>query len=122
MTGVACNLEQVLLAARAKAPNVVGAKFTCNDLADLQASIKAGFDVLIGSADELLLPSLVLGTAGGFSVVGQMGGHQVVRGIFDAYEKGDLTTAAEYQDKAHKMMDVVKQHQVGLIGGSKALA
>ena len=49
-------MERVLVAAREAAPNVVGAKFTHNDLADMQASIRAGFDVLIGSGDELLGP------------------------------------------------------------------
>ncbi|EOD11842.1 hypothetical protein EMIHUDRAFT_437491, partial [Emiliania huxleyi CCMP1516] len=122
MTGVACSMERVLVAAREAAPNVVGAKFTHNDLADMQASIRAGFDVLIGSGDELLLPSLVLGTAGGFSVPGMMGGNRAILGIFEAYERGDLAAAAEYQDTARQMLGLLKRHPAGFVGAGKALA
>jgi len=88
----------------------------------MQASIRAGFDVLIGSGDELLLPSLVLGTAGGFSVPGMMGGNLAILGIFEAYERGDLAAAAEYQDTARQMLGLLKRHPAGFVGAGKALA
>ena len=47
-----------------KAPNVVGCKFTHNDLEDLASAAQAGFSMMIGPGDDLLLPAIRAGGHG----------------------------------------------------------
>lgn len=80
--GLKC--AEVLMRARELASNVQAAKFTDVDLADFQEGVEAGFCMIIGNTDDMLVPSLTLGACGGYSVASMCGAGDIIQAMWKA--------------------------------------
>jgi len=118
-TGVTWKVYDVLSAARDVA-NLVGAKFTFEDLMDFNRCVRlegGRFNMLFGR-DEILLAGLAMGANGAVGSTYNFAA-PLYRRILDAFAAGDLAAARADQARAVDMIAVL--HAFGGGGASKAI-
>lgn len=118
ITGVSLSVPKFLSEGKKQIPNLVGVKFTHNNLMEMQQCIHVDngvFEVLHGF-DEILITGLSVGAR---SAVGSTYNYvpDIYQGVMDAMKKGDLETAREMQWKAVEIIDILIKHGGGVRGG-----
>lgn len=118
MTGVSLPVAQFLVEGKKVMPNLVGTKFTHNNLMEMGECLALNngeFEVLHGF-DEILIAGLAFGAVAG---VGSTYNYlpDVYLGIFDAMEKGDLKKARELQQKSIEIVKIIIKYGGGVRGG-----
>ncbi len=122
MTGVDFAIADFLNAAKDKIPNLAGAKFTYENLADYAACLAADdgrFDMLFGR-DEMLLAGLALGAKGAIGSTYNFAAG-LYADIIDAFAKSDLQTARTLQQKSIEMIKAIAQTPCGFLPASKSI-
>lgn len=122
MTGVDFAIADFLNAAKDKIPNLAGAKFTYENLADYAACLTVDdgrFDILFGR-DEMLLAGLALGAKGAIGSTYNFAAGLYTH-IFDAFAKGDLRTAQTLQQKSIEMINAIAQTPCGFLPAAKSI-
>ena len=89
---VVVNLDPDLLAELGRIPNVVGVKQATADLDQARRVVEETDLVLYAGNDDLVLPFLELGGAGGICVASHIAGRQI-RHLIDLAHQGDLAAA-----------------------------
>lgn len=118
MTGVSLPVAQFLVEGKKAMPNLVGTKFTHNNLMEMGECLALNngeFEVLHGY-DEILIAGLAFGAVAG---VGSTYNYlsSVYLGIFDAMEQKDLQKARELQQKSIEVVKVIIKYGGGVRGG-----
>lgn len=118
MTGVYLPVYEFLAQGKKRIPNLVGVKFTHNNLMEMQQCIRLNdgeFEVLHGF-DEILITGLAVGAK---AAVGSTYNYipSIYQGILKAMEAGDLETARNLQWESVRILDVVIKHGGGVRGG-----
>jgi len=118
ITGVSLPTHTFLAEGKKRIPNLVGVKFTHNNLMEMQQCIHVNngeFEVLHGF-DEILIAGLA---AGAKAAVGSTYNYvpAIYNGILQAMERGDLETARALQWESVKILDIVIKHGGGVRGG-----
>jgi len=119
-SGVSVCVRDVLAAAGPRAPNVVGVKFTHEDLMDFLRCLRlegGRFDMLFGR-DEILLGALAMGARGAVGTTYNFAA-PLYRRIMDAFARGDLQAARAEQARAAEMIAVMLRS--GGVSASKAM-
>jgi N-acetylneuraminate lyase len=110
MTGVAIPVIEFLQIACDRIPNLVGVKFTYEDLDDFKRCLdfqNGRYDMLFGR-DERLLSSLAIGARGAVGSTYNFAA-PIYRKLIAAFLAGDQPTAEEQQALAVKMIDALIQ-------------
>lgn len=118
ITGVNLPVDRFLVEGKKKMPNLVGTKFTHNNLMEMGACIELEqhrFEVLHGY-DEILISGLAMGAVAG---VGSTYNYipNVYQSIFEAMKVSDLETARSYQMKSIRTVEVIIKYGGGVRGG-----
>lgn len=118
ITGVSLPVHTFLTEAKQQIPNLVGVKFTHNNLMEMQQCIHTNngqFEVLNGF-DEILITGLSIGVK---AAVGSTYNYipTIYKEMMDAMEIGNLEKAREMQWKAVQIIDVMIKHGGGVRGG-----
>lgn len=118
MTGVSLPVTQFLVDGKKMMPNLVGTKFTHNNLMEMGECLALNngeFEVLHGY-DEILISGLVFGAVAG---VGSTYNYlpDVYHGIMEAMKRGDLLTARSLQMKSIEVVKVIIKYGGGVRGG-----
>ena len=122
MTGVKDLVHDFLRQVGDKIPNLVGIKFTYEDLDDFGNCLRfdgGRYDMLFGR-DELLLSALSLGCRGAVGSTYNFAA-PLYRGLIKAYDAGDQDRASEMQQLAVHMIDTLIQASVHPIATFKCL-
>jgi N-acetylneuraminate lyase len=117
MTGVTIPVQEFLTQANGSILNLVGVKFTHEDLVDYGQSQKFGqgrYSMLFGR-DEILLSGLQLGAPGAVGSTYNYAAPLYHR-IISAFTAGDLKAAEQDQTRARQFIDVMSR-QGGLSAG-----
>jgi N-acetylneuraminate lyase len=117
MTGLSISVADFLRAVGARIPNLVGVKFTHENLMDYgDASLIAnGRYAMLFGRDEILLAGLALGAAGAVgSTYNTLA--PLFREILRSFDAGDLVAARRAQAQARDIIAVVHRHG-GLAAG-----
>lgn len=120
MTGVRLATSKFLVQARERIPNLVGLKFSNDDLVELQECVQldgGAFDALFGS-DECLLAGLCLGVRGAVGSTYNFAA-PVYHRIQKAFESGDLQTARTEQAKSVRLVRTLEKY--GFLPASKVV-
>jgi N-acetylneuraminate lyase len=110
MTGVSIPAYEFLKIASDRIPNLVGVKFTYEDLDDFKSCLdfKNGrYDLLFGR-DERLLSSFAIGARGAVGSTYNFAA-PIYQKLIAAFEAGDQATAEKHQALAVKMIDTLVQ-------------
>lgn len=110
MTGVSLPVRPFLELAMARIPNLVGVKFTYENLEDFQACVEFNeqhFDLLFGR-DELLLSALKLGARGAVGSTYNFAAPLYLN-VIQAFQQGDEDGAAVAQRVASEMITTLVQ-------------
>lgn len=105
MTGVTVDVSRFLELAEPRIPNLVGAKYTHDDLADFARCVKlrdGRFDLLFGR-DEILLQALRAGARGAVGSTYNFAA-PVYHAVMRAFEAGDQEQAERTQQVAARMI------------------
>jgi N-acetylneuraminate lyase len=118
MTGVSLPVTQFLVEGKKCMPNLVGTKFTDNNLMEMGECIALNngeFEVLHGY-DEILISGIAFGAKAG---VGSTYNYapSIYLNIFDKMAKGDLAGAREWQMKSIDIVKVIIKYGGGVRGG-----
>jgi Dihydrodipicolinate synthase/N-acetylneuraminate lyase len=118
MTGVDLSVAQFLQEGKQEIPNLVGVKFTHNNLMEMGDCIHlndGAFEVLHGY-DETLICGLALGAVAG---VGSTYNYlpSVYLNVMKAMEKADLETARSFQMKSIEVVKIIIRYGGGVRGG-----
>lgn len=118
MTGVNLAVDKFLVEGKKKMPNLVGTKFTHNNLMEMGACIDLEnhkFEVLHGY-DEILIAGLSMGAVAG---VGSTYNYipNVYQAVFEAMKRNDVETARSYQMKSIRTVEVIIKYGGGVRGG-----
>jgi N-acetylneuraminate lyase len=118
MTGVHLPVLPLLVEGRKRMPNLVGAKYTHNNLMEMAECIhfdNGVFEILNGY-DELLIAGLAYGAT---AAVGSTYNYlpEVYTGIIEAMEKNDVQTARKLQMQSIKIVEIIIKHGGGVRGG-----
>ena len=118
MTGVSLSVPSFLIEGKKTMPNLVGTKFTHNNLMELGECLELNngeFEVLHGY-DEILIAGLALGAVAG---VGSTYNYlpAVYQNLFDAFKKGDICTARRMQQKSIEIVKIIIKYGGGVRGG-----
>lgn len=108
MTGLALSPSAFLTEAADRIPNLAGLKFTSSNLMEYQlcTHFRGGaFDVPFGF-DEMLLAALALGAKGAVGSSFNFAAPVYLK-VMDAFAKGDLNTAQEWQFKSVQLIQVL---------------
>ena len=97
---VVLNLEPDVLAELATIPNVVAVKQATADLDQARRIVDDTGLVLYAGNDDLVLPFLELGGAGGICVASHIAGRQI-RSMIDLAHQGDLAGARAVDESLH---------------------
>jgi len=103
-----CDL---LLAAADRAPNLAGAKYTFEDLADYGRCVdllRGRFDMLFGR-DEMLLGALAVGGRGAVGTTYGFAAPLYLR-LIEAFNASDLPAARALQAKSREMIAIMRRH------------
>lgn len=118
MTGVSLSVPDFLSEGKKVMPNLVGTKFTHNNLMEMGECISLNngdFEVLHGY-DEILISGLAFGVVAG---VGSTYNYlpEVYHGIIDAVEEGDYVKARNLQHKSIEVVKIIIKYGGGVRGG-----
>lgn len=118
MTGVNLPVDKFLSLGHRYIPNLVGTKFTHNNLMEMGACINldgGSFEVLHGY-DEILISGIAMGSKGG---VGSTYNYipDIYDGIFQTMEANDIETARVLQMKSIRTVEVIIKYGGGVRGG-----
>lgn len=118
ITGVNLPVDQFLIEGKKRMPNLVGTKFTHNNLMEMGACIDLNqheFEVLHGY-DEILIAGLSMGAVAG---VGSTYNYipYVYDGIFEAMQQNDVEKARALQMKSIRTVEVIIKYGGGVRGG-----
>lgn len=118
MTGVSLPVTQFLVEGKKRMPNLVGVKFTHNNLMEMGECLSlenGAFEVLHGY-DEILIAGLAFGAVAG---VGSTYNYipQVYKGIFAAMENNDLPAARRLQKVSIDVVNIIIKYGGGIRGG-----
>lgn len=118
MTGVSLSVVQFLVEGKKVIPNLVGTKFTHNNLMEMGECLTLNdgeFEVLHGY-DEILISGLVFGAIAG---VGSTYNYlpEVYHGIIAAMKKGDMDTARKLQMRSIEVVKIIIKYGGGVRGG-----
>ena len=118
MTGFYVTVSEFLTKGKKVIPNLVGVKFTDNnlmDMADCIALNNGEFEILHGY-DEILVSGIAMGAVAG---VGSTYNYipKVYSGIFEQMEKGNLVEARRLQLQSVDIVKVIIKYGGGLRGG-----
>ncbi len=108
MTGVSLQVSEFLQLASNRIPNLAGVKYTFEDVEDCTRCLQlenGRFDVLFGR-DEMLLTALGFGARGAVGSTYNFAS-PIYRALIGAYDRGDLSKAAELQALAVRMINVL---------------
>lgn len=108
MTGVTIPVYEFLKIACDRIPNLVGVKFTYEELDDFKRCLdfqNGRYDLLFGR-DERLLSSLAVGARGAVGSTYNFAA-PIYNKLIAAFDSGDRTTAEEQQALAVKMIDTL---------------
>ena len=118
MTGVVLPVPELLRKGRKRLPTLHGAKFTHNDLMELQECLALGdFDIVFGF-DEMLLAGLTFGCKGAVGSTYNFAA-PLYRRIMAAFEKGDLESARRDQRKSAELIRTL--YDFGLMRAGKSV-
>jgi N-acetylneuraminate lyase len=120
MTGVRVPTAQLLSLAKERIPNLVGLKFSNNDLVTLQECVRINdgeFEVLFGS-DEVLLAGVAFGIAGAVGSTYNFA-TPLYRNMLAAFAAGNFDAARMLQARAVSLFRVLERF--GYLAASKAL-
>lgn len=111
-------MDKFLVEGKKKIPNLVGTKFTHNNLMEMGVCIELEqhrFEVLHGY-DEILISGLAMGAVAG---VGSTYNYipNVYQAIFDSMKMNDLETARHNQIKSIRTVEVIIKYGGGVRGG-----
>lgn len=111
LTGAGFSMYDLLRQVHGRIPNFAGIKYTHEDFMDFQSCLSfAGeeYDMLWGR-DENMLPALAIGAKGS---VGSTFNYAapLYRQLIQAFEAGDLKTAARYQQMAINMIRLLGKY------------
>ncbi|XP_062572006.1 N-acetylneuraminate lyase-like [Saccostrea cucullata] len=114
MTGVELKMEDFLIMAKKKIPNLVGLKFASKDLGDMIGCLFAGkFNILCG-CDEQLMANMVMGAHG---AVGTLYNFmpQLFHRLVQYVRNGEMQNARAEQIRAQKVLRIMVKygHQLG---------
>ena len=120
LTGLTLPMEDFLIEAPARIPNLAGIKFTNPDLVSYRRSLDIAGDAfdLPWGIDETLLAGLVTGARGGVGSTYNWA-PQLYMDLMSAYEIGDLPEARRLQSISIAMIDAIAA--TGFLGTAKAL-
>lgn len=118
ITGVNLPVDQFLVEGKKRMPNLVGTKFTHNNLMEMGACIdleQHKFEVLHGY-DEILISGLAMGAVAG---VGSTYNYipNVYQGVFEAMKANDVEKARAWQMKSIRTVEVIIKYGGGVRGG-----
>jgi len=111
MTGVGLPMPEFLQRAAGRISNLAGLKYTATTIHEYQECVALDggrFDVLYGF-DEMLLPALSVGAAGAVGSTFNIAA-PVYRRTMDAFTRGDIEAAREWQLKAVRMIATIARH------------
>lgn len=118
MTDVRLSVPELLKKGRKRIPTLHGAKFTHNDLMELQECLALGdFDIVFGF-DEMLLAGLTMGCKGAVGSTYNFAA-LLYRRVISAFESGDLETARRQQRKSVELIRTL--YDFGLMRAGKAV-
>ncbi len=119
MTGVALSPSDFLAAAGEKIPNLVGVKFTSNNLVEFQlcrAAAGGRFDVSFGF-DEMLLAALAMGATSAVGSTYNFAAAIYLR-IIEAFQAADYETARREQFASVEIVRILQKY--GYMAAAKA--
>lgn len=108
LSGANFPIREFLLRAADRIPNLVGVKYTNEDLMDYSECLElmdGRFDMLYGR-DEMLLSALPLGAKGAVGSTFNFAAPLYLK-LIEAYNVGNLKKAKELQALSHKMLRVI---------------
>jgi N-acetylneuraminate lyase len=106
MTGVHVKVHDILRHAGNRIPNMVGVKFTFEDLEDFEQCLRfeGGRMEMLFGRDEMLLSALKLGARGAVGSTYNFAA-PIYQALIAAYDAGDLAKAGQLQTLAADMID-----------------
>jgi N-acetylneuraminate lyase len=110
-TGVEIDIEKLCRVGADRLPTLAGVKYSDPNLQEFQRGdrfLNDDLDFFLG-VDEMLLGALATGVDGAVGSTYNFAA-PLYRKIIDAFERGDLAQARDYQTKAVKMIDVILDH------------
>lgn len=118
MTGVYLSVPEFLKEGRKVMPNLVGTKFTHNNLMEMGECLfldNGKFEVLHGY-DEILISGLALGAV---AAVGSTYNYipDIYKGIIEAMNAGDIQTARNLQMKSIEVVNIIIKYGGGVRAG-----
>ncbi len=123
LNGVYLPMLPFLKAADGRIPNLAGIKYTYEHLYEYNQCMlyKDGkYDMLHGQ-DETVLNGLVMGGAqGGISGTGNYIGNILV-GIIEEYNKGNIDKARDLQNYAQKVINVIAKYRGNIVCGKRIM-
>ena len=123
LNGAYLPMLPFLKAAEDRIPNLAGIKYTYENLYEYNQCMlyKDGkFDMLHGQ-DESILNGLIMGGAqGGISGTGSYIGNVLV-GIIDEYNKGNIEKARELQNYAQDVINVIAKYRGNIVCGKRIM-
>ena len=121
-SGICVSIADFLAAAGNKIPNLAGAKFTYENLADYNTCLgleNGRFDMLFGR-DEILLSALVLGAKGAIGSTYNYNAPLYVK-LIDAFNRNDLPEARRLQSNAIEIIKAVSDTPCGYLPAAKSV-
>ncbi len=120
-SGISVSIAEFLNAAKNKIPNLAGAKYTHEDLADYATCLAlddARFDMLFGR-DEMLLAALALGAKGAIGSTYNFNAPLYAE-IIKNFTAGDLPRARTLQNRAAQIIAAIAQTPCGYLPAAKS--
>lgn len=123
LNGVYLPMLPFLKAADGRIPNLAGIKYTYESFYEYNQCMRyenGKFDMLHGQ-DETILNGLIMGGAqGGISGTGSYIGNVLV-GIIDEYNKGNIEKAKELQNYAQDVINVIAKYRGNIVAGKRII-
>jgi N-acetylneuraminate lyase len=107
MTGVNIYVSETLKMAKALAPNIVGAKFTDSNSADLSRCASYGFTTWLGGEDMFSF-MLAAGTNGSIGITFNFAG-DLYADLYAAFTRGDRVRADQLQKFSTEILGAIRQ-------------
>ncbi|MAX23491.1 MAG: dihydrodipicolinate synthetase [Phycisphaeraceae bacterium] len=108
MTGVDLSMEQLLTQCAPDIPNFAGIKFTHENLYDFGrcVDVSQGRYKMLFGRDEIMLSAIPLGADGAVGSTYNYAAPIYLK-MIEAYNNGDLTAAAVYQQQSRQLVDLL---------------